>query len=110
MSTELKVLDLEKAREKLKHKKAELVRRMIVRDTYFDKQRFEKNEIIMLRNLSMLFPSKKNQVIIKYENAPENYAISVNDFDNAYDILKNLLGKPVLDFVWFGETYKFNNC
>ena len=110
MNVELKVENLEGARKTLKAKNAELRRRMMVRDSYFDKERHSKNEIIRLRNLNIVFPSKTTRATLSYEQNPESYSTSVSDFDDAYDIMKNIFGKPFIDIVWFGETYHFGNC
>jgi len=110
MNAELKVSDLEEAREKLRNKKAELTRRLISREAYFDESRFSKNEVIKLRNISIIYPAKKTRAEFSYEQSPETYSVEVSDFDGMYEALVKLFGKPALDFVWFGETYEFRDC
>jgi len=110
MIAELKVEKLEQARNKLKSKNAELRRRLIVRDAYFDKEKYSKNEIIRLRNLNIVFPQKSTKATLAYEQSPENYSTEVGDFDDAYDVLRSVFEKPFIDIIWFGETYDFKGC
>ncbi|MEM0372619.1 MAG: hypothetical protein QXO69_02140 [archaeon] len=110
MNAELRVKDLEEARGKLRSANAKLERRLIVRDCYFDKSRYIKNEIIRLRNLSILFPAKSTKASLSYEQAPETYSTSVSDFDAAYGILEKIAGRPFVDIIWFGETYSLKGA
>lgn len=110
MNAELRVTDLEEARTKLRSANAKLERRLIVREAYFDKERHSKNEMIRLRNLNILFPSKSTKAVLSYEQSPENYAVSVSDFDSAHAFLSRVHGEPFVDVVWFGETYEHQGC
>lgn len=110
MNAELRVTDLEEARAKLRSADAKLERRLIVREVYFDKERHSNNEMIRLRNLNILFPSKSTKAVMSYEQAPESYSVNVSDFDSAHELLSSVHGEPFVDVVWFGETYAHEGC
>lgn len=107
MIAELKVKNLEEARDKLKKKKAEMKNRVIARDSYF---RINNEKIVKIRNLNIIHPIKKTTATVNFEEENGTTSFEAIDFDNIFDFFKKVFQKPVLDIVWFGETYEIKKC
>ncbi|MFH0986563.1 MAG: hypothetical protein V1911_00775 [Candidatus Micrarchaeota archaeon] len=115
---ELRTDDLEGAKKKILEKGAELRNKALIKDIYYGKEKFGKDEIIRVRHVMMTHPQKKEHTIFTYKSPKKDKYLqdrdvvftTVDNFDGLCDILEAIFEKPVFSVLWVGEIYDYKEC
>lgn len=115
---EIQVKSLTPTRNKLQ-KLGKLIKKLKSNDFIFNDKFLDKDIVLRLRNIRTQFPKSVKEALITFKTPREATGIfqsrqeiefKADNFQKAFNLFKELYGKPAVQFTWIGEKYEYKNC